>query len=93
MDSPEKKTVPVAYVTKWATTAGILVLRDVELSDVAPGSLWHLHGHIRPSDWTEDRVTAEGRWRQAMAKTADAAEKKAKRLRAAAALAPKYTER
>ncbi len=91
MASTDKKTVPVAYVTKWATTEGITIFRDAEVT--ASGALSLRYIWVPPAHWTEDRATAEGRWRKAMSKAADAAEKKAKRLRAAAALPPKYTER
>ena len=88
----KKTIVPVAYVTKYATTAGILVVRGAERSGMFPERLWLNHGHILPSDWTEDKAEAEMRWHAALLKAAAQAEKKAARLRAAASHAPKYSE-
>lgn len=85
------KPVPIAYVTRWAATRGIVVMRGATLTDA--GRLWDgFHSHAQ-SDWTIDRTVAEGRWRKALAKAASAAQKKADNLRAAAILPPKYTER
>jgi hypothetical protein len=85
------KRIPIAYVTKWATTRGILVIRDGGVSE--GGYLYCGFISVPQSHWTEDRAVAEGRWRKAMQKAADLAQKKADRLRSAVALSPKYTER
>lgn len=39
--------VPVAYVTKWALTQGILVFRDLELSQLGVDSTPRLYGDFR----------------------------------------------
>ena len=85
------RTIPVAYVTKWAATAGIVIYRDVEVSEGE--YLWTKYQSISPNQWTDDRNVAEGRWRQAIIKAATAAEKKASRLREMASKAPPYTDR
>jgi hypothetical protein len=91
MANPDKQIILLAYVTKWATTRGIIVVRNAETTDsgaLSKGFLW-----AGPNHWTTDRVTAEGRWRKAMQKAADLAQKKADRLRRAVALAPKYEDK
>lgn len=62
----QRRTVPVAYVTKWATTRGIVVVRDAEITD--GGYYWTGSLCIPSSQWTEDRAEAERRWRKAMEK-------------------------
>lgn len=87
----KERVVPVAYVTKWATTDGISIFRDGEVTE--SGALRLRYAWISPAHWTEDKQVAESRWSKTMSKAADAAEKKAAKLRSAVALPPKYTER
>lgn len=88
MATNETKTIPVAYVTQWATTRGIRIIHNGEVSK--NGYLYCGFISIPQSAWTEDRIVAEDRWRKEMTKAADVAQKKADRLRAAVALPPKY---
>lgn len=87
------KTVPVAYVTKWAATRGIIVLRNAKRSDSYPDRLWLNHAHVGPKDWTEDRPEAERRWREAVTKASMAARKKAEALLDLSMGAPKYDDK
>lgn len=64
----KRRTVPVAYVTKWATTRGIVVVRDAERSESFPECLILRVGFMHQREWTEDRAEAERRWRKAMEK-------------------------
>lgn len=88
----DRKTVPVAYVTKWAATRGIVVKRDAVKSDNFPDHIRMGHALIRPEQWTSDKAEAEVRYRKALAAKADAATKQAKRLIAAMSAPPKYEE-
>ena len=86
-----ERTARVAYVTKWAVTRGILVEHDRRVSE---GGYLHIGFSAVPSSqWTEDKVVAEGRWRQALSKAAASAERKAMNLRVAMTKAPPYEER
>lgn len=89
----DRKTVPIAYITKWATTAGIAVRRDVEISTVDPNSLWLGQSHISPKHWTEDKAEAEKRWRAAVRKEAVRLRKRAEEMEATASGAPKYDDK
>lgn len=65
------RVVPVAYVTKWALTAGIKVVKNAEeVSGTDYGSVYLKKGHmfVTAKDWTEDREEAMERWRKAMTK-------------------------
>lgn len=87
----DRETVPIAYVTKWAATRGIIVYRDASISE--RGYLWTGFQSIPPREWTEDKASAEARWRMAVMKSAQNAEKKAAKLRASLTRAPKYVDR
>lgn len=90
MANSEKKTVPVAYVTRWAATRGIVVMRGRSVSD--SGRLWDgFHAHS-PKDWTTDKDEAERRWRLAVTKAGMAARRKAEALLDMALGAPKYDD-
>lgn len=95
--SDEAKKVPIAYVTKWATTAGILVVRDAETyADGWLGSRRSSFAHsifVGPKHWTTDRGIAEERWGEAIRKAIKAAERKVAKLKSDAAAGPKVTER
>jgi hypothetical protein len=83
----ERKTVRLAYVTRWAATRGIVVVMDAEVYR-PPGAtdgreyltkhgtnLFEMSGH-----WTDNLDVAERRWREAVKKAHKAAQKKAKAL-------------
>lgn len=84
-------TVSLAYVTKWATTRGIVVVRDADLTERL--AIWKGSIYVPSAHWTRDRDEAERRWRDAVKKAAILAQKKADRLSAMANGAPKYEER
>lgn len=85
------RKVPLAYVTKWAATKGILVVRDAETYSegkyLTKGALF-----VWPKDWTEDKEYAEERYRAALKRKAAAALAQVGRLEAAALATPKYEE-
>lgn len=89
----EPRIVPVAYVTKWAATAGIRIIRDAEtLSD---GYLYKggaLGIFVGQQDWTEDKAEAEIRYRAKIDAARQSAERKVKKLEALYKAATKYTE-
>lgn len=88
----DRKTIPIAYVTKWATTRGIIIVRDAEVTE--HGALYGRNClYVPASQWTEDKEEAVDRWHASLLKAAASAEKKADALRAAASFTPKYTER
>lgn len=78
----ERKTVALAYVTKWAATRGIVVVMDAETgtTDNFGTYLWLHHSLVGPNHWTDDLNVAERRWREAVKKAQKAAQKKAKAL-------------
>lgn len=78
--------------TRWASTRGLVVVRNASMSDVAPGWLSVGMGCFKPTEWTVSKPVAEGRWRKALAKAAESAERKAQRPRKAATGAPPYEE-
>lgn len=84
-----ERKVPVAYVTKYAETRGVVIVRDGETADngryLSKGCLF-----VNPKDWTEDKAIAEERYRAALKRTLNSAEEKVKRIRAALDAAPKY---
>lgn len=88
----ERKRVPLAYVTKWAQTKGILVVKDGEVyaeeKYLTKGSFLF----VRARDWTTDKAVAEERYRAALLKASEAAFKKHKALVDAINAPPKYTE-
>lgn len=87
----ERRKVAVAYVTTWATTRGILVVKDAEtyetyLTKKSPG----VHLFVSASKWTEDKAEAETRYRAALTRAYQSAMRKAKALKSAINAAPKY---
>lgn len=90
-----ERKVPVAYVTKYAETRGIVVVRDAEeteggalsAGDFSGSSLWVAKGH-----WTEDKAIAEERYRAALRRALNSAEEKVRRIQAALDAPPKYEE-
>lgn len=86
----ERKTAPVAYVTKWATTQGILVVKDAEMfEEYLSKGTWLF---VSPRHWTTDKAEAETRYRAALLKASQAAFKKHAAIVAAINAPPKYTE-
>lgn len=87
----ERRTIPVAYVTKWATTVGIRVVRGAEVTE--RGALFARGGlYVTPNHWTEDKAEAEARYRALFDAARQSAEKKVRKLEALYKAAPKYTE-
>ena len=92
----ESRIVPVAYVTKWATTVGIRVVRGAEA--VGSGALYKKSAdgvpsiYVSRSDWTEDKAEAEARYRAKIDAARQSAERKARKLEALYKAPPKYTE-
>lgn len=84
------QVVAVAYVTRWATTRGILVVRQARRSDSFPDCLRHGGALIQPSQWTTDRAEAETRYRAALMKAERAAFRKHVELVQAINAPPKY---
>lgn len=84
------RIVPVAYVTKWAATAGIHIVRNAKM--LPSGSLLSPWAHVRPLDWTEDKAEAEARYRAKIDAARQSAERKVKKLEALYRADPKYTE-
>lgn len=84
------KTIPVAYVTKWAASSGITVIRDAVTTE--SGALKKQRGllYVLAKDWTTDKAEAEKRWRVAVTKAATLVRRKAERLESEAMGAPKY---
>ena len=91
----DSKTVPVAYVTKWATTRGILVVRGAEEYKADFGAVYLSRDDglfVGPKQWTTDKAEAEERYRKALKRARDSALKKAQALRSAIEAPPKYSE-
>lgn len=93
----ERKTVPVAYVTKWAQTMGILVWKDAELSEgrylyrqKRKGDVSHVS--VSANHWTTDKAVAEGRYLAALKKQEKALVQKLKSVRQAWSDGPRFTE-
>lgn len=84
------RTIPVAYVTKWATTAGIRIVRNARVTDMGAISSGFLYASAK--DWTADKVIAEARYRAKIDAARQSAERKVKKLEALYKAAPKYTE-
>lgn len=74
------RVVPIAYVTKYAETRGIIVVRGASTAAPTVGYLTVGKAVYGPKDWTEDLAKAQHRYvanlRHALANTA----KRAKRL-------------
>jgi hypothetical protein len=69
----DKRVVPVAYVTKWALTRGVLVVRGASLMlgadhNFANDYLKKGHLFVGRKHWTENREEAVTRWRKALEK-------------------------
>lgn len=87
----ERRIVPIAYVTKWAATAGIRVIRNAEGTE--SGCLRKgISLFVSPLDWTEDKAEAEVRYRAKIDSARRSAERKVKKLEALYKAEPKYTE-
>jgi hypothetical protein len=87
----ERQTIPIAYVTKWATTVGIRIIRDGEVTPL--GAIMKVGGlYATKNDWTEDKVEAESRYRVMIDSARKAAQRKVEKLAALYRAAPKYTE-
>ena len=89
-----ERIVPVAYVTKWARTSGILTWSNA--LEVERGFLYvngDLFGPFAgPKHWTTDKAVAEERWRQAVEKEAKRLKLAAKKYEALAEGAPVYAK-
>lgn len=87
----KERNVPVAYVTRWAATRGILVVKDGEAHAYDSGTyLKKGHLFVSAKEWTEDKAVAEGRYRAALRRALNSAEEKVKRIQAALDAPPKY---
>ena len=86
----ERRIIPVAYVTKWAATAGIRIVRNGEVTDA--GALSNGFLYVSAKDWTEDKALAEARYRARLEAAIIASERKTAKLINAHKAAPKYTE-
>jgi len=88
-----REVVPVAYITKWAKTAGILTWTNAELSE---GGYLYKRGKWMASTnakhWTTDKAVAEERWRQAVEKEAKRLKLAAKKYEALSKGAPVYAK-
>lgn len=91
-----KRIVPVAYVTKWAATKGILVVRGAEAvqrdghDDAYLSKGFKLFVH--PAHWTEDRAVAVALWRRALKNKRKSHEKAIAKIEKALAGEPPFTE-
>jgi hypothetical protein len=86
--------IPVAYVTKWAKTTGIITVPNPELA-MAFSDGQHLRfagGYIPPKHWTTDKAVAEERWRQAVETEAKRLKLAAKKYEALSKGAPVYAK-
>lgn len=92
MADGDRRKVSVAHVTKWATTRGIEVVRDVERSDMFPDHLRWRGGLIIPKHWTTDKAEAEKRYAAALAKREKELVRNLKAIRQAISDGPRYTE-
>lgn len=90
----DSKVVSVAYVTKWATTRGILVVRGAEehTSDDGTKYLTKRMMFVSPKHWTTDKAEAEERYRSELIRAERAALKRHKAAVAAINAPPKYSE-
>lgn len=65
----EKRIIPVAYVTKWAASRGILVVHSGEYVPRDGGDDGYLSKgvlFVHPNNWTDDKDVAVSRWRKAL---------------------------
>jgi hypothetical protein len=95
----EGKKVPTAYVTKWATTVGIMTVNDGEVYTSGSSTNYLTKRgkssyslFVAPAHWTTSKEEAETRYRKALRKAADAAHKKHAALVAAINAPPKYAK-
>lgn len=88
----DTRVVPVAYVTKWALTAGIKVVKNAEKTE--GGGLYRNRPTLWASrwEWTEDREVAKERWRKALEKEHRRLVLKAGELRERMIEPPPFTE-
>lgn len=87
------KTIPIAYVTKWAKTQGILTWTDAKASDggyLYRAGKWMVSATSK--HWTTDKAVAEERWRQAVETEAKRLKLAAKKYEALAKGAPVYAK-
>lgn len=88
-----REVIPVAYVTKWAKTAGILTWKDAELSEggyLYKKGKWMVSANAK--HWTTDKALAEERWRQAVETEAKRLKLAAKKYEALSKGAPVYAK-
>lgn len=72
------EAVPVAYVTKYALTQGILVFRDLELSQDSPGASIYLYGdHVKMGkyNWFGSLFMPQAHWEPSLELAMDKAKK------------------
>lgn len=77
----ERRIVPLAYVTKWSATRGIVVVMDAKVTRLGALSGSGTSLYVSPAHWTDDLDVAEKRLREAVTKAHKAAQKKATALR------------
>ena len=87
-----REVIPVAYVTKWAKTQGIVEWKDaytlgsgILFSRVVTHAIIFKH-------WTTDKTVAEERWRQAVETEAKRLKLAAKKYEALSKGAPVYAK-
>lgn len=83
--------VPIAYVTKWSVSSGILVIRDGLVSE---GDYLRKGGFlfVTPKHWTTNRDTAISRYEAELLKARKAAERKLAALDKRIARGPAFVE-
>lgn len=86
-----KRKVPVAYVTKYAGTRGVVVVRDAYTDEDGRYLVKRLLV-ISPNDWTEDKSIAEELHRADLKRELNSFEEKVNRIQAALDAPPKYEE-
>lgn len=88
-----REVIPVAYVTKWAKTRGIVTWENAERTE---GDYLYSRGAWRcqatKNHWTTDKAVAEERWRQAVETEAKRLKLAAKKYEALAKGAPVYAK-
>ena len=85
--TPEGRIVPLAYVTKYAESRGIITVRGARTDETGCYLVASLM-FVRPGDWTEDKAVAEKRYTATMKNILKVAERWIARIRAAIAAAP-----
>lgn len=90
----EHRDVPVAYVTKWATTRGILVVKGAETHVGQNGAVYLTKGalFVDARHWTEDKDEAERRYAAALKRRERALGENLKAIRQAISDGSRYTE-